>query len=295
MFLAMYRAMYAAERSTLVGSLPEKAPPPCGAYPPYVSTIIFLPVSPASPCGPPTTKRPVGFMWNFVVLSSSSTGTVERMTCSSISLRSCSFETSGECCVEMTTGSMRKGRPSLYSTVTWGLPVRGPGLCEPAGELMSELYREGHQLCRLVAGEPEHKPLVSCAARIDAHGDVWRLFVDRRQNGASVAIKAVFGACITYFSNGFTCHLRKINLGVRRDFASNDNQPRRHERLAGDTSGAILCKDCIKDCVRNLVGYFIWMAFGYGFRSEEITAGVAQLLNASYGLFGKSSSRQKNA
>ena len=27
-FLATYRAAYAAERSTLVGSLPEKAPPP---------------------------------------------------------------------------------------------------------------------------------------------------------------------------------------------------------------------------------------------------------------------------
>jgi len=32
--------MYAAERSTFVGSLPENAPPPCGAAPPYVSIII---------------------------------------------------------------------------------------------------------------------------------------------------------------------------------------------------------------------------------------------------------------
>ena len=33
-FLATWRAMYAPERSTLVGSLPEKAPPPCGQEPP---------------------------------------------------------------------------------------------------------------------------------------------------------------------------------------------------------------------------------------------------------------------
>ena len=59
-FFAKYLAAYAAERSTFVGSLPEKAPPPCGAAPPYVSTIIFLPVNPQSPSGPPTTKRPVG-------------------------------------------------------------------------------------------------------------------------------------------------------------------------------------------------------------------------------------------
>ena len=39
---------YAADRSTLLGSLPLKAPPPCLPIPPYVSTIIFLPVRPAS-------------------------------------------------------------------------------------------------------------------------------------------------------------------------------------------------------------------------------------------------------
>ena len=43
------------------------APPPCLAYPPYVSTIIFLPVRPASPCGPPTTNFPVGFTRNLVL------------------------------------------------------------------------------------------------------------------------------------------------------------------------------------------------------------------------------------
>ena len=33
-FFAMWRAMYEADRSTLVGSLPEKAPPPWCAAPP---------------------------------------------------------------------------------------------------------------------------------------------------------------------------------------------------------------------------------------------------------------------
>ena len=49
MFLAMYLAAYAAERSTLDGSLPEKAPPPCAPLPPYVSTMILRPVRPVSP------------------------------------------------------------------------------------------------------------------------------------------------------------------------------------------------------------------------------------------------------
>jgi len=60
MDLAAWRAMYAPERSTLVGSLPEKAPPPCAPQPPYVSMMILRPVRPASPCGPPITKRPAG-------------------------------------------------------------------------------------------------------------------------------------------------------------------------------------------------------------------------------------------
>jgi cob(I)alamin adenosyltransferase len=33
-FLAIYLAAYAAERSTLLASLPEKAPPPCAPFPP---------------------------------------------------------------------------------------------------------------------------------------------------------------------------------------------------------------------------------------------------------------------
>lgn len=56
--LAAWRAMYAPDLSTLVGSLPEKAPPPCAPQPPYVSMMILRPVRPASPWGPPITKRP---------------------------------------------------------------------------------------------------------------------------------------------------------------------------------------------------------------------------------------------
>ena len=68
-FFAIYRAIYAAERSTFVQSFPEKAPPPCLAYPPYVSTIILRPVRPVSPCGPPITKRPVGFIYSGIFVN----------------------------------------------------------------------------------------------------------------------------------------------------------------------------------------------------------------------------------
>merc|ERR1712070_994407 len=64
--LAICLQMYAAERSTFVGSLPEKAPPPCAPQPPYVSMMILRPVRPASPWGPPMMNFPEGLMWRCV-------------------------------------------------------------------------------------------------------------------------------------------------------------------------------------------------------------------------------------
>merc|ERR1719401_2541008 len=63
---AICRQMYAAERSTFVGSFPENAPPPCAPQPPYVSMMILRPVSPASPWGPPMMNLPDGLMWRWV-------------------------------------------------------------------------------------------------------------------------------------------------------------------------------------------------------------------------------------
>merc|ERR1712066_1181671 len=64
--LATQRHTYAAERSTFVGSLPEKAPPPCAPQPPYVSMMILRPVRPASPWGPPMMNFPEGLMYIWV-------------------------------------------------------------------------------------------------------------------------------------------------------------------------------------------------------------------------------------
>src|SRR4028119_2515312 len=54
------RAAYGAERSTFEGSLPENAPPPWRAMPPYVSPMIFRPGRPAAPLGPPVPDVPGG-------------------------------------------------------------------------------------------------------------------------------------------------------------------------------------------------------------------------------------------
>ena len=85
--------------------------------------MIFRPVSPASPCGPPVTKRPVALTWYLIrpgsINSSGSAGPITSLTISSLI---CSPETSGSCWAAMTTVSIRLGVPSTYSTVTCDLP-----------------------------------------------------------------------------------------------------------------------------------------------------------------------------
>src|SRR3712207_9568384 len=56
-FLATHRIAYAADRSTLDGSLPENAPPPWRAYPPYASTLILRSGRAAPPLGAPHPQR----------------------------------------------------------------------------------------------------------------------------------------------------------------------------------------------------------------------------------------------
>lgn len=64
----------------MVGSLPEKAPPPCAPQPPYVSMIILRPVRPASPWGPPITKRPAHTPTGCQAFAQNSHGPITRVS-----------------------------------------------------------------------------------------------------------------------------------------------------------------------------------------------------------------------
>merc|ERR1711904_637555 len=154
--LAICLQMYAAERSTFVGSLPENAPPPCAPQPPYVSMMILRPVRPASPCGPPMMNFPEGLMWRcvwspyketaglpFFSLISSRHFTITSFSICLFIISMVGAVISGPvypshsllrtaldgsaCCVEMTTvwifkGSTEPSSHCLYSIVTWVLP-----------------------------------------------------------------------------------------------------------------------------------------------------------------------------
>ena len=88
---------------------------------------FFLPVSPESPCGPPATNLPVGFIRNLVLLSISLAVSLPGYTWL---ITSCSIPLGGtpsSCCVEITTVSTLTDLVPSYSTVTWDLPSRASG------------------------------------------------------------------------------------------------------------------------------------------------------------------------
>ena len=121
-FFAICLNIYVADLSTLLASFPENAPPPCLLYPPYVSTIIFLPVSPVSPRGPPITNLPVGLIYIFVFSSIMQLGTIALITFSVTSFLNVSISTSALCCVDIKIVSILLGLLFSYSTVTCVFP-----------------------------------------------------------------------------------------------------------------------------------------------------------------------------
>ena len=126
---------------------------------------------------------------------------------------------------------------------------------------MGQLYGEGHQLRRLIAGKAEHQPLVAGTARIYPHSYVRRLPVDGREDATGITVESVLRACITNPSNGFTCHLREIDMRVRRDLPGEHNQTGGDERLTGDAPGLILPEHFVQHCVRDLICDLVGMAF----------------------------------
>ena len=206
--------------------------------------MILRPVTPASPCGPPTTKRPVGLIRTRVFLSIISAGITRLTIFSVMSSRSVSFVTSELCCVETTTVSTRTGLVAVVFDGDLRLAV-GPEVVEdavaprarqPLHELVREHDRQRHQLVGLGAGVAEHQPLVAGAARVDALRDVGRLLVDRRQHGAGLGVEAELRARVADVLDRLADDLRKVDVAGRGDLAGDDGEAGRDQRFAGDAA-----------------------------------------------------------
>ena len=141
------------------------------------------------------------------------------------------------------------------------------------GEFVREAVREldghGHQLGGFVAGVAEHQALVASAAGVNAHGDVWRLFVDSADDAAGFCVKAKFRASVADIANDFAGEVGEVDVGGGGDFAGDYDQARGDQGFAGNAAHGIVFHDGVEDGVGNLVGDFVRMALGYGFRGEE--------------------------
>ena len=133
-----------------------------------------------------------------------------------------------------------------------------------------------HQRVGLVAGVAKHQALVAragvqvvVAGVVHTLGNVVALLVVGHQHGAAFVVDAVLGVVVANALDGVARHLDVIDMRVGGDFTGQHHQPGVGQRLCGHARDGVLGQDGIEDGIRNLVCYFVGMAFGNGFRGEE--------------------------
>ena len=158
-------------------------------------------------------------------------------------------------------------------------------LREPSCEPMCEGDGHRQEFGRLVARVADHHSLVSGARlrdflfvgrlvpdferRVHALGDIGRLFVDRGDDRAGIAVEAVLRARVPYFLDDIPGELRDIDVSVCRYLARDKHESGRHEHLARHAPLRVVLEDRVEDAVRNLIGHLVGMALRHGFRSKQ--------------------------
>ena len=143
------------------------------------------------------------------------------------------------------------------------------------GQLVGEHDRERHQLLGFRARVAEHQPLVAGAARVHPHRDVGGLAVDGRDDRTGVGVEAELAARVPDVGDRLAHHVLVVDDGVRRDLAGDEGDAGRDERLAGHAALRVLREDGIEDRIRDLVGDLVRVTFRDRFRREEVPSATA--------------------
>ena len=149
------------------------------------------------------------------------------------------------------------------------------GARQTPDELVREHDRQRHQFFGLVARVAEHEALVAGAAGVDAHADVGRLLVQRREHRARVGVESVLRAGVADIPNRGARDFLEVDDRVGRNLAGHDDEAGGHQRLAGDAAFRVLRQNGVEDRVGNLIGNLVGMSFGYGLRRKEMAAVTA--------------------
>ena len=153
--------------------------------------------------------------------------------------------------------------------------------CQSAGKSVSQSNRHRKVFRCFIGSIAEHHSLIAsadiilvslglfCFKRfINAHSDIRRLFINGNVDADTISIKAIMCICITDFTNRISYNFRNRYIGRCCDFTKDMYLSSRNRRFTSNSAIRILFQDCVKNCIRNLIGNFIRMSFCYRFRSK---------------------------
>ncbi len=193
--------------------------------------------------------------------------------------------TSAVCCEETTTVFARTGRAVLVLDRHLALAVgqqegqlsRATRLRELLADAVRGVDGEGHVLLRLVAREAEHHALVAGALLLeqalalgDALGDVGRLALDGRDDGAAVAVEAALRRRVADVADHRLGDLAELDLRLARDLAGDDDQAGLDQRLAGDATLRVLRQQGVEDGVGDLIADLVGMSLVHRLGRENV-------------------------
>ena len=250
--------------------------------------MILRPVRPVSPCGPPTTNRPVGLIRNSVLAGHHPRREALLDDVLDAELLDLFVRDVGGV-LGRDDDVLDSHRPAVFVgdrdlRLRVGPQPRHLAALADLGQLAAETVREHdrrrHQLGRLVAGVAEHQPLVAGALlggllprgllRVDALRDVRRLLRDQQVDEHLVGVEHVVVVDVADFADGLTRDRLEVELGLGRDFAADHHDVRLDEGFAGDAAVLVTGETRVEDRVGNRVGDLVGMPLADRFRGEDV-------------------------
>ncbi len=261
--------------------------------------MILRPVRPVSPCGPPTTKRPVGLMRNSVLFGQQ----LGRQHLPDHFLDQKSrivgvLHALGVLRGDDDVGNADRLVVLVDDAETW-LFASGRSQVDLAAladarqlaaQTMGEHDRRRHQLGRLVARVPKHQALVARALLgvalalggffVHALRDVGALRGDDVGHEDLVRVKNVVVVHVADLAHGVAHDLDVIQLRLGGDLAADDDDVALRVGLAGHAAGRVLRQAGVEHGVGNGVANLVGMSFTDGFGGKDVTAGHAKKMGA---------------
>ena len=150
-----------------------------------------------------------------------------------------------------------------------------PDIREGLEGQVAQVEGQRHVIFRIAAGVPEHHALVAGSLlervfALDAPVDVRTLLMQGGQDAAAVPVEHIGGFVVADAVDGVADRRLDVDIGLRVDFAHDDDHAGRTEGFAGDFGFRIATQEFVQDGVRNLIRHFVGMSFGHRLRSKKI-------------------------